>query len=113
MEISRTNGPSFITLRLSGDLDANSSAFLDAEISSLLASGSYNLHVSLADVAYISSAGLGVFISYLEDIKSHGGSLVLSGLQPGVLHVFQLLGLDKLVSIVSTEEAASQMFSIQ
>jgi anti-sigma B factor antagonist len=57
------------------------------------------------EIRYISSAGLGVFISYLEELAIRGGRFVVSGLADNVRDVFQILGLDKLDHLVLTDAA--------
>jgi len=57
---------------------------------------------------YISSAGLGVFMSYIDDFKSKNIKMVIFGLSEKVLNVFQILGLDQLMTIVSDKKAAKE-----
>ena len=65
-------------------------------------------------MAYISSAGLGVFVSYLEDLKNRDGKFVLSHMKESVRDVFTILGLDKLpdgqLVIINESEAAKDHF---
>lgn len=110
MHIQELPHPAYVTLLPSGDLDANSSIFMDEAIGNLIASGKFNIHVDFSQVAYISSAGLGVFISYLDEIKSNGGKLVFSKVSESVFDVMELLGLHHLVSIVATDAEAVSFF---
>ena len=56
---------------------------------------------------YISSAGLGVFMSYIRDFENKKIKHVIFGLSDKVKSVFEILGLDKLLHIVKTKEEAS------
>ncbi|MCP4460488.1 MAG: STAS domain-containing protein [Cytophagales bacterium] len=87
-----------------GEVDASSSIELDNAMKSAFETEK-KIIVDLSGLEYISSAGLGVFVSHLEDIRS-GINLVLFGLSPSVLQVFELLGLPQLIQIASTEEEA-------
>ena len=100
MEIKEQNQANYYTLTPIGDLDANSSLDLDERISDLIKQGSVNLHIDCSQLRYISSAGLGVFISFLDEIEQKEGKLVFSNLSESVFDVFELLGLDQLVTIV-------------
>lgn len=102
--------PQFVTLQPVGELDANSSVYLDETIRQLIEENKLNIHVDFARINYISSAGMGVFVSYLEEIKSKGGKIVLSNLSANVLEVFKLLGLDQLIPIVSDKAEVTHMF---
>lgn len=108
MEIKEERHSSYVTLSPQGDLDANSSVDLDERIQAMLESGDRFFHIDGTGIQYISSAGLGVFVSHLEDIKQAGGKLVLSSLSESVTDVFALLGLDQLLTITASQEDAEQ-----
>ena len=110
MEIKEKITNDYISLFPIGELDANSSIGLDERIAELIENKQYKIHVDLIDVTYISSAGLGVFISHLDILKSNNGKLVLSHLNDSVRDVFNLLGLDQLVTIAKKDEEIDSYF---
>ena len=110
MNILITENQGFTTLSPIGELDANSSVLLDEKIEEILHKGIYNLHIECSKLTYISSAGLGVFISYLETLKTGNGKFVFSGMSEGVYKVFELLGLPRIMSIVSHPDAVNKEF---
>jgi anti-sigma B factor antagonist len=93
-------------LSLFGEVDASNSVILDEAIQELMASGSKSILVDGSHLEYISSAGLGVFMSYLEDFQEQGISLKICELTPRVYEVFKILGLDQLIPIFSDKVAA-------
>lgn len=95
-----------VLLVINGEIDASSSIELDNAILSALKSPVARVLVDMTSLVYISSAGLGVFISHLEDFKSQNKSLVLYSLQEKVLEVFRILGLEQIIRIVNTKEEA-------
>lgn len=95
-------------LRVVGEVDASSSIELDNAMKEALATGNSKILIDCTKLEYISSAGLGVFMSYLEEIKQKEISLVIFGLQPKVSHVFEILGLHQLLEIRETREEAEQ-----
>ncbi|HCX76919.1 MAG TPA: anti-sigma F factor antagonist [Algoriphagus sp.] len=95
-------------LRIQGEIDASNSVQLDESIRSLADNGAKSILVDGSDLEYISSAGLGVFMSYLEDFQEQGVSLKILALDPKVFEVFKILGLDQLISIFPTKEEAIQ-----
>lgn len=110
MEIKREDHETYTTLAPQGDLDANSSIFLDEAIQELIQGDNSRIHVDCGSVPYISSAGLGVFISHLDEIKSRNGELIVSGPNPSVSDVFQLLGLDQLLTILKDRKEVDEHF---
>jgi anti-sigma B factor antagonist len=95
-----------MTIKVMGDVDASSSIELDNAIKSAVGEGLKKILVNGQELHYISSAGLGVFMSYLQDFKSKDIRMALFGLNDKVENVFKILGLDQLIHLVDTEEEA-------
>ncbi len=100
MEIKQEKQNSYISLAPIGDLDANSSLEMDECIQDWLEKGESNFHIDGQELKYISSAGIGVFISHLDEIRARGGKIIFSHLSASVFDVFKLLGLTEIVTIV-------------
>ena len=66
--------------------------------------------LDLSGLEYISSAGLGVFMAFIEPLREQGGDIKIAALQPRVYNVFDLLGFPMLFDIVDTEEEALKRF---
>jgi len=96
------------TIFVIGEVDASSSIYLDESISEATKEHKKIL-VNCQQLEYISSAGLGVFMSYINDMEDNGISLVIFGLSDKVKHVFQILGLDQLLKITGSEDEAKRM----
>ena len=87
-----------------GEVDASSSILLDNAIKETIENGSRKIMIDCSSLDYISSAGLGVFMSYIEEMKKNKVKFVVSGLNEKVRHVFEILGLDQLLKITVTKE---------
>jgi anti-sigma B factor antagonist len=101
----RSSGPIEI-LTLVGELDAHTVTELDAALSRCLQNGRSRIVVNGSNLAYISSAGLGVFLGHIDEIRQQGGDLIICHLRPRVFDVFDLLGFPMLFRIVDSEEQA-------
>ncbi len=95
-------------IKVIGEVDASSSIYLDQSINEATKK-SKKIIVDLRKLEYISSAGLGVFMSYINDLKEKQIKMVLFGLSDKVRHVFQILGLDQLLNITDTEDEAKNL----
>ncbi|MDH5474912.1 MAG: STAS domain-containing protein [Cyclobacteriaceae bacterium] len=93
-------------ITVGGDVDASSSIQLDTEIKNAIEGDDKKILVDCSQLKYISSAGLGVFMSYIQDIENNNIRLVIFGLNEKVLNVFEILGLDQLLTLESSLEAA-------
>ena len=109
MKITSEKENDYYVIGIEGDLDASSCIILDKSISDAVSKGEKKIIIDCERLHYISSAGLGVFMSYLQDFENNKISLVLFGLSEKVKNVFQILGLDQLIKIVNTKEEAKAL----
>ncbi len=98
-------------IRISGELDANSSIELDDVFRDALSQRRSKIIVDCLELHYISSAGMGVFLSHLDDIKNLGGRLVFYNMSTGVFSIFEILGLHNMIDIVNEKEEAERIFN--
>jgi len=109
MKISTLDKEHVTIIVVDGELDASSSILLDESIEKALTNGKKKILVNGTKLSYISSAGLGVFMSRVQDFEEQGIRMILFGLNDKVLRVFQILGLDQLLSITASEAEAIEM----
>ncbi|MDO6439690.1 STAS domain-containing protein [Cyclobacterium sp. 1_MG-2023] len=109
LTINKTAEKSHITIALQGEVDASNSVELDEVIQEALDDNIKNILVDGTDLQYISSAGLGVFMSYLEDFNEHNILFIIYGLNEKVMNVFHILGLDQLITIIDSREEAEKL----
>lgn len=97
-------------LDLKGYLDAHTAPDLEKMFQTLVDAKQYNIVVNCRDLTYISSAGLGVFMAFIEDVRKNNGDIKLSNMSPKVYNVFDLLGFPLLYDITKEEEEALEKF---
>lgn len=110
MNVQLIDSDNYATVYLIGEIDASTSVYVQSTLQSLLEKGQKNIHVDCEQLEYISSAGLGALMSFLEEIENSQGAMVFSGLKPKVYNVFQLLGLDQIMKIVDNHQQAVTFF---
>ena len=105
---SRENGVS--VLKVSGYLDTTTASELETALYGLLGKREVRVVMDLSGVNYISSAGWGIFIGEIKDIRHKGGDLKLSGMSGDVFEVFQLLEFNSILEAYDTAEEAIAAF---
>lgn len=110
MEIQLIKEELFTEVIIDGDVDASSAIKLDEALEQCLEQ-KQNALVNAESLAYISSAGLGVFMSYFSDFEEQDNKLILFGLSDSVYKVFELIGLSSLLSIVNNKKEAEALLS--
>lgn len=106
MEISSKNISNRLIMAISGEVDALSAIKLDNAIKEELANIEGNMLIDCKDLRYISSAGLGVFMSHLKTLEENDNKLVLFNLSNEVYATFEILGLHHIMDIVPDEQEA-------
>lgn len=97
-------------LSLTGELDAHTAPEFDAALQSRIDAGDAQLVADGAGLEYVSSAGLGVFMAYVEPTRDLGGELKIAALPARVAEVFDLLGFHEVFDIAATVDDAVARF---
>lgn len=106
MEVKFTEEGKNYIISIDGDLDASSSIKLDKVLAKAIIENRNPILVDCTQLDYISSPGIGVFTSHLQECESKNISLVLYGMNEKVFKVFRILGLDEVIPITKTKEEA-------
>jgi len=96
--------PAVSILRVSGYVDTTTSPDLERRLQALLKEKRFHIVVDLASVEYISSAGWGIFISEIREIRENGGDLKLAGMIADVREVFDLLEFENILKAYADSE---------
>jgi anti-sigma B factor antagonist len=111
--IHHRNIESFDILDIQGELDAHTAPQLEDVLQNLIKENKFRIIVNCQSLDYIASAGLGVFMAYIEDVRDRGGDIKLTNMKPKVYNVFDLLGFPTLYDILEDEKEAIINFSNQ
>jgi len=95
-----------LIISIKGELDASNCIPAEREFTKAMDSAASSIYVDCRDLTYISSAGVGVLISLHHSCTQKGIPIYFCGLQPRVLNVFEILGLDHLFKIESSLDEA-------
>lgn len=102
--------PPVSVLEIKGYLDAHTAPELEGAIDKLVKEKKYKIIVNCRELSYISSAGLGVFMAYIEEVRKNDGDIKLTNMSPKIFNVFDLLGFPLLYEIFKDESEAMKRF---
>ena len=108
----RGYGQDIYVVRVDGFIDTITAPELDRTLGTMVDQGKHSLIMDLGGVDYISSAGWGIFISRIKEIRRNGGDLKLARMSPGVYEVFELLEFDRILRAHDSIEKAEQDFGV-
>jgi anti-sigma B factor antagonist len=108
--VHRSEQGGVAVLALEGYLDAHTAPQFEKAIQEEHLAGRNRIAVDCSGLTYISSAGLGVFMSFIEEIREAGGDIKLAAIIPKVYQVFEVLGFPALFDIVDDVPTALDHF---
>jgi len=109
LDASGSNGEVSV-VRVDGVIDTMTATELEKVMNSLLDQKRYNIVIDLGGVDYISSAGWGIFISNIREIRQNEGDIKLARMVPNVHEIFELLEFDSILHSFDNVEKARQEF---
>ncbi|MBN1364869.1 MAG: STAS domain-containing protein [Syntrophaceae bacterium] len=97
---------SIAILTVSGFVAQDTFSELDKKLEEQLSLNKYKIIVNLENTEYVSSAGWGVFISEIKEIRENNGDLLLANMTPNVYEVYEVMEFSSILkSFVSLDEA--------
>lgn len=111
VHIKRLQEENIDIIAIIGEIDASSSIELDLAIAKSVGEGYTRILVDCTALEYISSAGLGVFMSYIEEFNDRGVRMVLFGMKEKVANTFSILGLADLLHIRASKQEAKHLIN--
>jgi len=99
-------------IHIEGDLDASSSIVLDTAMYEAISTPEKQILINCERLNYISSAGLGVFMSHLSDLEEKNIFFGLYGMSEKVKNVFEILGLQELIKNYTNKDEALQAIGV-
>ncbi|MBN1163867.1 MAG: STAS domain-containing protein [Candidatus Krumholzibacteriota bacterium] len=102
--------PDVSIISVRGYVDTTTSSELEESLKRLLRKSRFDIIIDLKDVNYISSAGWGIFISEIKEIRENGGDLKLASMIGDVYEVFELLEFQTILESYDSVEEAVRSF---
>ena len=97
MTINMDRDGSSLTVSLEGRLDTSTAPKLEAELKSAL-NGVQDLTIDLAELAYVSSAGLRVLLS-AQKVMNRQGKMAVRNANDAIMDVFEVTGFVDILNI--------------
>jgi anti-sigma B factor antagonist len=85
-------------IRVDGVIDTLTAVQLEEVLDKMIKRERFFIVLDLAGVDYISSAGWGIFISRIKEVREKGGDIKLANMVPNVMEVYELLEFDNILS---------------
>lgn len=99
-------------VRVDGVVDTITASELEHIVEGLISQKRYKILVDLGGVEYISSAGWGIFVSKIQEIRDNGGDIKLVNMIPNVYEIYELLEFEHIIQAFDTLEQGKKAFNL-
>jgi len=101
--------PLVVGLHIQGRFDAEGLPPTLSRIDKARERGCSRFLIDLEHVSFIGSAGIGIFLSLVEEMRNEGGGVVFSHVPPSILRIFEVLNVLEFLEIVDDRERALKL----
>ena len=108
--IATDSDDGFAIIKLEGAVDAHTAPKFEEAVQSVIDAGQHKIVVDCEKLTYISSAGLGVFMGFIEEVRDEGGDIKICGLSEKVKQPFEILGFETLYDFCPDVACAKKQF---
>jgi anti-anti-sigma factor len=112
MNISEQRVDDVTQIRLDGRFDAHTADSVETFLRDKISEGCRKFVMDMEHVSFIDSAGLRVILVMARDLRNqHRGEMHMAALQPAVRRVFEISGLENVISLFEDSQTATQRFT--
>ncbi len=109
--ISADTGKTFKVLTLVGQIDESNVMSLVEKIYAVIATTTPGMGFifDLENLLYMNSKSVGYMTDFYNQIKTRGGNMVLTKLQPNINDILTVIGLTRIIPVAQTLEEAKNL----
>ena len=107
MEINtETIDDGIFCIKLAGRLDSEGSRLIETKMAAYMSGDDRRIIIDLAGVSFLASLGIRVFLLNAKSVHKRGGKVALYGPVAEVAKVIKMVGIDSLIPLCDSEDAA-------
>lgn len=111
MEFRVDNQDHATSIGIIGSIDALTADEVEQVLQKQIGEGKLHIVIDMAEVDYVSSVGLRVFLTALKDIRRRDGDLRLACAQPSVSRMLNMSGFTSIIKFFDTVDEAMNSFA--
>jgi stage II sporulation protein AA (anti-sigma F factor antagonist) len=102
-----------LVVRLQGELDHHTAEDLRTKVDDILRNPEIrHILLSLADLSFMDSSGIGVILGRFKQISARSGEMVVCSINPTIYRIFEMSGLFKVIKFRENEAEALQILGV-
>lgn len=109
-ELKTENINGIVIVRVRGELDALMAPKLKELLIKESDEGKNKFIIDFSELVHINSLAMGILRGRSREVRESSGDIKLANLNPHIATIFEMVGLDEIFEIYSSEEEALQKF---
>ncbi len=109
-EISEKEVNGIVVVKVVGELDALVAPKLKERLNKLIENEKNNFIIDFSELVHINSLAMGILRGKLREAREIGGDIKLINLNDHIKTIFEMVGLDEIFEIYSSEQEALEKF---
>ncbi len=109
-DLNSENKNGVIVVKVKGELDALMAPKLKDLLIKEGEEGKNKFVIDFNELIHINSLAMGILRGRLREVREQGGDIKLANLNPHIATIFEMVGLDEIFEIYSSEEEPLQKF---
>jgi len=109
IQLQEESDTSIHIFKLSGVLGIEGARGVNELIDVCIKEKIYKIIMNITDLEFISSAGIGVFLTYITELRMKGGDIIFYGMKPDIEYIFQSLDVVDFFRNYQTLEVAKEI----
>ncbi|QDS34567.1 anti-sigma F factor antagonist [Brevibacillus brevis] len=102
-----------LVIRLQGELDHHTAEELRKKADDLLSTSTIrHIVLSLADLTFMDSSGIGVILGRYKQISARSGEMYVCSINPTIYRIFEMSGLFKVIKFRENEADALHVLGV-
>lgn len=102
-----------LIVRLQGELDHHTADLLRSKVDEVLQREEVrHIVLSLAQLSFMDSSGIGVILGRYKQISARSGEMVVCSMNPTIYRILEMSGLFKVIKYRENEEDALQLLGV-
>jgi anti-sigma B factor antagonist len=110
LKINVRSNQAIAVLEPVGYINAHTARHFEDALQKLIDENQLNIVINCRALSYIASAGLGVIMGCIDQIRESNGDIRLCSMNETVFNIFDVLGFTQLYSIFDSEDTAVNSF---
>lgn len=102
-----------LVIRLLGELDHHTAEELRTKVDEVLRNANiHHIVLSLADLDFMDSSGIGVILGRFKQVSARSGEMVVCSINPTIYRIFEMSGLFKVIKFRDNETEALHVLGV-